>query len=63
MAIWDFVKDAGKSLFGSEAEAHEAAAQGQARQGQAPRGQAPQSATDRKVATLNAELSAFGLTR
>ncbi|MCJ1900299.1 MULTISPECIES: peptidoglycan-binding protein LysM [Paracoccus] len=52
MAIWDFVKDAGKSLFGSEAEAQEAPAAAQA----------PQSDTDRKVAALKAELSALGLT-
>ncbi|UFM65062.1 peptidoglycan-binding protein LysM [Paracoccus sp. MA] len=50
MAIWDFVKDAGKSLFGSEAEALEAPAQ------------PAQSDTDRKVAALKAELSALGLT-
>lgn len=50
MAIWDFVKDAGKSLFGSEAEAQEAPAQ------------PAQSDTDRKVAALKAELSALGLT-
>ncbi|SIP88731.1 LysM domain-containing protein [Paracoccus thiocyanatus] len=60
MAIWDFVKDAGKSLFGSEAEAHEAPAQ--APQAQAPQAQAAQSDTDRKVAALKAELSALGLT-
>lgn len=56
MAIWDFVKDAGKSLFGSEAEAQEAPAQAPAA------AQAPQSDTDRKVAALKAELSALGLT-
>lgn len=53
MAIWDFVKDAGKSLFGSEAEAQEApqtAAQPEV------------SETDRKVAALKAELKALGLT-
>ncbi len=50
MAIWDFVKDAGKSLFGSEAEAQEAPAQ------------PAQSDTDRKVAALKTELSALGLT-
>lgn len=58
MAIWDFVKDAGKSLFGSEAEAQEAPAQAPA----AAAAQAPQSDTDRKVAALKAELSALGLT-
>ncbi|WP_449044904.1 peptidoglycan-binding protein LysM [Paracoccus versutus] len=58
MAIWDFVKDAGKSLFGSEAEAQEAPAHAPA----AAAAQAPQSDTDRKVAALKAELSALGLT-
>jgi nucleoid-associated protein YgaU len=53
MAIWDFVKDAGKSLFGSEAEAKEAPA------GAA---QPEPSETDRKVAALKAELQALGLT-
>ncbi|GLK65315.1 MULTISPECIES: peptidoglycan-binding protein LysM [Paracoccus] len=50
MAIWDFVKDAGKSLFGSEAEAQEAPSQ------------PAQSDTDRKVAALKAELASLGLT-
>ena len=49
MAIWDFVKDAGKSLFAAEAKAEEAPAQ------------PAQSDTDRKVAALKAELSALGL--
>lgn len=48
MAFWDFVKDAGKSVFGSEAEAAPA--------------QPEQSDTDRKVAALKAELKALGLT-
>lgn len=50
MAFWDFVKDAGKSVFGSEAEAAPAPAQPE------------QSDTDRKVAALKAELKALGLT-
>ncbi|MFV0293008.1 MAG: peptidoglycan-binding protein LysM [Paracoccus sp. (in: a-proteobacteria)] len=49
MAFWDFVKDSGKSVFGS-AEAAEPA--------KAPE----QSETDRKVAALEAELKALGLT-
>ncbi|HWL55433.1 MAG TPA: peptidoglycan-binding protein LysM [Paracoccus sp. (in: a-proteobacteria)] len=54
MAIWDFVKDAGKSVFGSEAKAAEAPA---------PAAQAPaESDTDRKVAALKKELADLGLT-
>lgn len=49
MAFWDFVKDSGKSVFGS-AEVAEPA--------KAPE----QSETDRKVAALEAELKALGLT-
>lgn len=52
MAFWDFVKDAGKSVLGSEAEAAPAPAAAQP---------AP-SDTDRKVAALKAELKALGLT-
>ncbi|UXU75041.1 MULTISPECIES: peptidoglycan-binding protein LysM [unclassified Paracoccus (in: a-proteobacteria)] len=52
MAIWDFVKDAGKSLFGSEAQASPAPAAADPQQ----------SDTDRKVAALKAELKALGLT-
>ncbi|MDO5613662.1 MAG: peptidoglycan-binding protein LysM [Paracoccus sp. (in: a-proteobacteria)] len=58
MAVWDFVKDAGKSLFGSRAEASEAQPQPQA----APEKTAEQAETDRKVAALNAEVKALGLT-
>ena len=47
MALWDFVKDAGKSVFGS-AEAAEA--------------KTPEQAdTDRKVKALTAEVKALGL--
>ena len=52
MAFWDFVKDAGKSVLGSEAEAAPAPAAAQP----------AQSDTDRKVAALKAELKALGLT-
>ncbi|WP_134681870.1 LysM and BON domain-containing protein [Paracoccus ravus] len=52
MAIWDFVKDAGKSIFGSEAHAEEAP--------KTPA--AAESDTDRKVAALKAELTELGLT-
>lgn len=55
MAFWDFVKDAGKSVFGSEAEAAPAPAA-------APAAAPAQSETDRKVAALKAELKALGLT-
>ncbi|MDO5706380.1 MAG: peptidoglycan-binding protein LysM [Paracoccus sp. (in: a-proteobacteria)] len=58
MAVWDFVKDAGKSLFGSKAEASEAQPQPQA----TPAKTAEQAETDRKVAALNAEVKALGLT-
>lgn len=55
MAIWDFVKDAGKSIFGGEAKA-----------APAPTAAAPASVadaeTDRKVAALKAELAELGLT-
>lgn len=50
MAFWDFVKDAGKSVFGSDAKASEAPAQ------------SGQSDTDQKVAALKAELKNLGLT-
>lgn len=55
MAIWDFVKDAGKSLFGSEAEAAPAPTQ-------AAPAATTDSDTDRKVAALKAELMSLGLT-
>lgn len=55
MAIWDFVKDAGKSIFGGEAKADEA-----------PKTAAPAAGaddeTERKVAALKAELAQLGLT-
>lgn len=56
MAFWDFVKDAGKSVLGSEAEAAPAPAAAPAQSETAP------SETDRKVAALKAELKALGLT-
>ncbi|MDS9466252.1 LysM and BON domain-containing protein [Paracoccus sp. MBLB3053] len=52
MAIWDFVKDAGKSIFGSEAKAAEAPTAAETEQ----------SETDRKVAALKQELTELGLT-
>ena len=55
MAIWDFVKAAGKSLFGSEAEAAPAPTQ-------AAPAATTDSDTDRKVAALKAELMSLGLT-
>lgn len=62
MAFWDFVKDAGKSIFGSEAEAAEV----KAPQPAAPKTDAKpvdpaQADTDRKVAALNAEVKRLGL--
>ncbi|WP_299906467.1 peptidoglycan-binding protein LysM [uncultured Paracoccus sp.] len=51
MALWDFVKDAGKSIFGSEAEAAEAK----------PSGPALDEATKAKVAALEAEVKRLGL--
>lgn len=56
MAFWDFVKDAGKSIFATEAKAADAPA---------PDAAAPapaESDTDRKVAALKAELAELGLT-
>ncbi|TRW97473.1 peptidoglycan-binding protein LysM [Paracoccus sp. M683] len=53
MALWDFVKDAGKSLFGSEAEAAEAQAQ--------PGTPQMDDDTKRKVAALEAEVKRLGL--
>ena len=57
MAIWDFVKDAGKSIFGGEAQAQEAPKA-------APAAAAPaaDTETDRKVAALKKELADLGLT-
>ena len=51
MALWDFVKDAGKSIFGSEAEDAEAK----------PSGPALDEATKAKVAALEAEVKRLGL--
>lgn len=54
MAFWDFVKDAGKSVLGSEAKA-----------ANAPAPASPpteEQETQRKVAALKAELVALGLT-
>ncbi len=70
MAFWDFVKDAGKSIFGNEAQAAPApsakpapAAPGQAGAAQAGTAQAgADGETDRKVAALKAELKELGLT-
>ncbi|MGA0615672.1 peptidoglycan-binding protein LysM [Paracoccus sp. KR1-242] len=59
MAIWDFVKDAGKSIFGSEAQAAEAPKTAPAA---APAAAAQDSDTDRKVAALKKELADLGLT-
>lgn len=53
MAFWDFVKDAGKSVFGSEAKAAPAPTA-------AP--SAPEDDTQKKVAALTAELTELGLT-
>lgn len=53
MALWDFVKDAGKSIFGSEAEAAEA----QPKAG----GAALDAATKARVAALEAEVKRLGL--
>lgn len=50
MALWDFVKDAGKSLLGGEAEAAEPSAESVAK-----------ADTDRKVAALQQEVKALGL--
>lgn len=55
MAIWDFVKDAGKSIFGAEAKAAEPP------KAAAPQAPAPSDA-DRKVAALKQELVQLGLT-
>ena len=51
MALWDFVKDAGKSIFGSEAEAAEVK----------PDAPAQDDATKAKVAALEAEVKRLGL--
>ena len=61
MAIWDFVKDAGKSIFGSEAKAAEAP-KDPAPQGATQAAAAAPSDTDRKVAALKQELVQLGLT-
>lgn len=52
MALWDFVKDAGASLFGSEAEAAEA---------QPEAAKDLDADTKRKVAALEAEVKRLGL--
>lgn len=63
MAIWDFVKDAGKSIFGSEAKAEEAPKTPAGAAAAAPAPIAPaQSETDRMVAALKKELADLGLT-
>ncbi|MCZ0960469.1 peptidoglycan-binding protein LysM [Paracoccus benzoatiresistens] len=59
MAIWDFVKDAGKSVFG-KAEAAEPAAPKQAPAASAAK-PAQDAETTRKVAALKAELKALNL--
>lgn len=58
MAIWDFVKDAGKSVFG-KAEAAEPKPALQPEAAAAKPGQDPE--TTRKVAALKAELRALNL--
>ena len=58
MAIWDFVKDAGKSVFG-KAEAAEAPKSAAAAPAAAKPAQDPETA--RKVAALKAELKALNL--
>ena len=58
MAIWDFVKDAGKSVFG-KAEAAEPKPATQPEAAAAKPGQDPE--TTRKVAALKAELRALNL--
>lgn len=55
MAFWDFVKDAGKSVFGTEANAAPAPAA-------APAAAPAEDDTQRKVAALKAELAELGLT-
>lgn len=60
MAIWDFVKDAGKSIFGKA----EAAGSGTTPQpGAASQRPVQDSDTTRKVAALKAELKALNLDR
>lgn len=58
MALWDFVKDAGSSIFGSKAEAAEAPA---APEASAPAKSAAEQETERKIAALNAEVQRLGL--
>lgn len=58
MAIWDFVKDAGKSVFGKVEAAQPAAPA--AAPADAPK-PAAQDGTQRKVDALKAELRALGL--
>lgn len=59
MAIWDFVKDAGKSVFGKAEAAEPAKPQAQAAPAAAKPAQDPDTA--RKVAALKAELKALNL--
>lgn len=59
MAFWDFVKDAGKSVFGSEANAAPAPTAAAA---SATAAAAAPDDTQRKVAALKAELAELGLT-
>lgn len=55
MALWDFVKDAGKSLFGGEAEAAQPAKPA------APAEDPAKAEIDRKIKALQAEVKALGL--
>lgn len=55
MAFWDFVKDAGKSVFGSEAKAAPAPTA-------TPTTTPAEDETQQKVAALKAELAELGLT-
>lgn len=60
MAIWDFVKDAGKSVFG-KAEAAEPKASPAPQASAAPAKPAQDPDTTRKVAAIKAELRALNL--
>jgi len=62
MALWEFVKDAGKSVFGKAEAATPAAPKAAASEGAAPEtAQSVPSDTDRKVAALKDELKALDM--
>ena len=68
MGFWDFVKDAGKSVFGpaeaAEPKVEQKAAPQAAPQTEAPKADAPKAEdaeTTRKLDALNAEVAALGL--